>query len=161
MSSGIVGKTLARSFFGTLLVTLGVTSYLRAAPQTGNDPCRCTYEFGPVEDVGDVPAVCHIQGQVDVLATMTPGTMQHGQCSLGTCVPRNCKAAGTISVFAQSSCLIKIARNGTPMARGSADVTAYIHDDLECGDFVDYTVSIGDTTVGRVTNVCWNCSSGH
>lgn len=161
MSSGTVGKTLARSFFATLLVTLGVTSFLRAAPQTGGDPCRCTYEFGPAEVIGNVPAVCNLQGQVDVLATLTSGTLQHGQCALGTCTPRNCKASGTISVSAQSTCLIKIFKDGVPQARGSSDVTAYVHDELECGDFADYTVSVGDAPIVRVTNICWNCGSGH
>ncbi len=161
MSSGNVGKTLIRSFLATMLVTLGVTSYLRASPQGSTDPCRCTYEWGPTEIVGSVPTVCHLSGQVDVLATLTTGLTQHGQCALGTCTPRNCKASGTISVSAQSTCLIKIGKDGTPLARGSTDVTAYIRDDLECGDFADYTVSIGDVPIVRVTNVCWTCGSGH
>jgi hypothetical protein len=152
---------VARSFLAALFLTLGTATFLAAAPAQSADPCRCTYDQGALQQPNPIPSNCHLIGTVVTVLTWVPGTAENGQCTLPGCVERNCTGQGSLTVIADSLCPLVFYKDAQPVSRAPGLLTVYINDNIECGDFVDYSILVGGTTIVSLTNICWPCGSGH
>lgn len=151
----------ARNFATGLALTLGVTSFLGAAPLQQADPCRCTYQRGLVTHP-DVPSPeCTPPGGVLTLLFWTPGTATNGHCSNPGCTPSPCTGQGSFTVYSDSGCPIQLYQNDRVVVRGWREVTYFIQDELECGEIVDYSAVQGGAEIAHFTDTCWSCGSGH
>jgi hypothetical protein len=152
---------IARSFLAALILTLGTSTFLGAASPQSSDPCRCTYDRGSATYPNLPPPQCFPLGGMITVLNWVPNSAVDGQCTLPGCTERHCSGQGSLTVIADSACPMTIYRDGTPVARGMSIVTLWFKDDLECGDFVDYSVEEEGVCIVHLTDICWACGSGH
>ncbi|MBK7642868.1 MAG: hypothetical protein IPJ19_07430 [Planctomycetes bacterium] len=150
-----------RTFTTAAVLTLGAGSLLGAAAPDVSGPCTCRYEPGALESSAPPPPGCGAAAGMHTIIAFEPNQMHDGSCSKPGCSPNNCTGNGMITVAYDGNCSITVFNSTGPIARGMSIVTFWVHENLECGGFAEYTAQMGSFEIYRITNVCWPCMAGN